>query len=136
MATNKKLGNDFEREFCKILAEDGFWTHNMAQNQAGQPADVLAVRNGKAYLIDCKVCSGKGFSTSRIEENQTLAMSEWYTRGNGVAWFAIKFRDSDEVYMIPHLRFVFDKRTVYSENDLIKLCADSKGYLLKDWMKL
>lgn len=134
--TNKKLGNNFEAELSEILFSNGFWVHRLSQNQAGQPADVLAVRNGKAYLIDCKVCSGKGFSTSRIEENQTLAMSEWYARGNGVAWFAIKFRDSDEVYMIPHLRFVFDKRTVYSENDLIKLCADSKGCLLKDWMKL
>lgn len=134
--TNKKIGNSFEAELCEILADNGFWAHNLAQNQAGQPADVLAVRNGKAYLIDCKVCSGKGFSTSRIEENQTLAMSEWYARGNGVAWFAIKFKNSNEVYMIPHLRFVFDSKKVYSEADLIKLCSETKGHLLVDWVKL
>ena len=57
MATNKKLGNTFEAELCEILFEEGFWAHNLAQNQAGQPADVLAARNGRTYLIDCKVCS-------------------------------------------------------------------------------
>jgi Holliday junction resolvase len=134
--SNKKDGNNFEREFADLLYNMGFWVHLLSQNQAGQPADVLAVRNGKAYLIDCKVCSGKGFSTSRIEENQTLAMSEWYARGNGVAWFAIKFKNSSEVYMIPHLRFVFDSKKVYSEADLIKLCSETKGHLLTDWMKL
>ena len=40
MATNRKLGNTFEAEFCEALYAEGFWVHNMAQNQAGQPADV------------------------------------------------------------------------------------------------
>ena len=55
--TNKKLGNSFESVFCEILFQQGFWCHNRAQNQAGQPADVIAVRDGKAYLIDCKFCT-------------------------------------------------------------------------------
>ncbi len=36
MATNKKIGNSFEAEFCEILFQHNFWCHNMAQNQAGQ----------------------------------------------------------------------------------------------------
>lgn len=44
MACNKKLGNNFETEFCEILSAHGFWVHNLAQNQAGQPADVIAVK--------------------------------------------------------------------------------------------
>lgn len=87
--TNKKLGNDFESTFCEILFLHGFWCHNLAQNQAGQPADVIAVRNGKAYLIDCKVCSRGRFSFSRIEDNQHCAMSAWKESGNGVGWFAL-----------------------------------------------
>ena len=31
MATNKKLGNTFETEFCEILGKHGYWVHNMAQ---------------------------------------------------------------------------------------------------------
>ena len=66
--SNKKSGNQFEATLCEILAEEGFWCHNLAQNSAGQPADVIAVKNGEAYLIDCKVCSRGRFSFDRIEE--------------------------------------------------------------------
>jgi Holliday junction resolvase len=82
MKTNKKLGNDFEAEFCEILFENGFWAHNMAQNAAGQPADVIAVRNEKSYIIDCKVCSNGRFPLSRIEDNQHLSMKLWEESGN------------------------------------------------------
>jgi len=86
--TNKKLGNDFESLFCEMLSEHGFWVHNMAQTQSGQPADVIATRNGKSYLIDCKVCSSRGFALSRIEENQELSMNLWKQCGNGDGLFA------------------------------------------------
>jgi len=94
------MGNSFEIELCEILAAHGFWAHNMAQNSAGQPADVIAVKNRIAYLIDCKVCSGKGFALSRIEDNQDLSMSLWNQCGNGEGWFAVKLES--QIYMIPH----------------------------------
>ena len=96
--SNKKLGNSFEAEFCETLAEEGFWTHNLAQNSAGQPADVIAVKNGDAYLIDCKVCSRGRFSFDRIEANQVLSMELWRDCCNGEGWFALDF--SGEVYMV------------------------------------
>lgn len=95
---NKKNGNSFESEFCEMLAKNGFWAHNMTQNQAGQPADVLAVRNGKAYLIDCKLCSAKGFSLERIEPNQETAMDLWASCGNPFGIFAVKY--NGKVFMI------------------------------------
>ena len=52
--SNKKIGNGFEAEFCEKLFQNGYWVHNLAQNAAGQPADVIAVRNGVAFLIDSK----------------------------------------------------------------------------------
>lgn len=88
--TNRKLGNSFESVFCEILFREGFWCHNLAQNQAGQPADVIAVRDGKSYLIDCKVCSRGRFPFSRIEDNQHTAMRAWQESGNGTGWFALK----------------------------------------------
>ena len=94
---NKKIGNSFEAELCEILFQHGFWAHNMAQNAAGQPADVIAVKNGSAYLIDCKVCSGKAFSLSRIEENQRSAMKLWHRCSNGDGLFAVKFEE--RIYM-------------------------------------
>jgi Holliday junction resolvase len=100
---NKKVGNSFEAELCEILSGYGFWCHNLAQNSAGQPADVIAARNGKAYLIDCKVCStDKGFALSRVEENQDLAMELWNECGNAQGWFAMKLPTGD-IIMLPHL---------------------------------
>lgn len=101
MTSNRKLGNNFESNLCKILFDHGFWVHNLVQNQAGQPADVLAVRNKQAYLIDCKVCSTtKGFALNRMEENQDLSMTLWKECGNGEGWFAVLF--AGQIYMIPH----------------------------------
>ena len=100
--TNKKLGNDFEQEVCEILSKHGFWTHNMAMNKSGQPADIIAVKNKTAYLIDAKVCSSRGFALSRMEENQDLAMALWKECGNGQGWFALKV-PTGEIYMILHL---------------------------------
>lgn len=79
---NKTMGNHFEEELCELLAEQGFWAHNLAQNQVGQPADVLAVRDNIAVLIDCKVCSNNRFPLSRIEPNQEAAMTMWEAQGN------------------------------------------------------
>lgn len=89
--SNKKLGNSFEAELCEILANEGFWCHNLAQNSAGQPADVIAVKDGESFLIDCKVCSQGKFQYSRIEENQDLSMDLWRDCGNGNGLFALKF---------------------------------------------
>lgn len=97
---NKKLGNGFEQELCDILYGYGFWVHNMAMNKSGQPADVIAVRNNRAYLIDAKVCSNDNFPFSRIEENQDLAMELWKDCGNGIGWFALKLHS--QIYMISH----------------------------------
>ena len=99
---NKTLGNNFEQELCEKLSEYGFWTHNLAMNKAGQPADVIAVKNKIAYLIDAKVCSNRGFALSRVEENQELAMDLWKECGNGQGWFALKV-PTEEIYMIPHI---------------------------------
>ena len=100
--TNKKLGNDFEQEFCDKLSEHGFWAHLLNANKAGQPADIIAVKKKTAFLIDAKVCSSRGFALSRVEENQELAMELWNGCGNGQGWFALKVPPGD-IYMIPHI---------------------------------
>lgn len=104
---NRKIGNTFEREFCELLFSNGYWVHNLAQNSAGQPADVIAVKNAKAYLIDCKVCSNDKFTLSRIETNQELSMDTWQKCGNGIGWFA--FLIGKEIYMISKASIDFYK---------------------------
>ena len=96
--SNKKLGNDFEQELCVILADHGFWAHNFSNRKNGQPADIIAVRSGGAYLIDAKVCTYEVFPFTRIEENQRLSMDMWIECGNIEPYFALKARN--EVYMV------------------------------------
>lgn len=129
--SNKKLGNKFEDEFAEILAEEhGFWVHLLNQNKSGQPADIIAVKNKRAFLIDAKVCSDNTFKISRIEENQHLAMQEWANRGNGVGWFALKL-DSG-IYMIAYstLMSLSVRKKVIPSTDIIEY-----GYKLDMWVK-
>ena len=102
MKSNRAVGNTFEQELCKLLFEQGFWAHNLKQDNSGQPADVIAVRNKIAYLIDCKDCSAKGFDLRRVEENQINAMSLWFDCGNGQGWFALKLPTGD-ICMMPYV---------------------------------
>ena len=95
---NKKLGNDFEQELCEILADAGYWVHNFASRKNGQPADIIAVKSGGAYLIDAKVCTYEVFPFRRIEDNQELSMNLWLECGNITPYFALKARN--EIYMI------------------------------------
>ncbi len=98
--SNRAAGNAFEQEFCEMLYAYGFWVHRLTQDSAGQPADVIAVRNKTAYLIDCKDCSSKGFDLRRVEDNQITAMQLWDECGNGQGWFALKVPTGD-IYMLP-----------------------------------
>nr|DAU56304.1 MAG TPA: hypothetical protein [Caudoviricetes sp.] len=128
--TNKKLGNTFETELCELLYAHGFWCHNMAQNSSGQPADVIAVKDHKAYLIDCKVCSKGRFALDRMEENQDLSMELWRDCGNGEGWFAVKV--NDQIFMIPHfsVKAVRNVQSSMSETEIYEY-----GTPLERWLK-
>ena len=117
MISNKKLESDFEREFCEILVNNGFWVHNFVQNHDGQPADVIAVKNRAAVLIDCKVCKNDKFPLSRIEENQKSSMELWEKRAKWQGWFALK--TSEGIFMIELL-------------DLLELSKSKKSLNLSD----
>ena len=97
---NKQAGNEFEREFCEMLSKDGFWSHFMGGNRNGQPADIIAVRNGFGYLIDAKDCKNDRFVLSRIEDNQHMAMRKWELCGNNQGLFALN--TSKGIYMLTY----------------------------------
>lgn len=97
---NKQAGTNFERKFCEQLARDNFWAHFMGGSKNGQPADIIAVRNEKAYLIDAKGCQNDRFVLSRIENNQDMAMRYWEMCGNNQGLFALN--TSRGVYMLPY----------------------------------
>ena len=100
MRNNKYLGNKFEKELSEILYDAGYWVHLLNQNKNGQPADIIAVKNGKAYLIDAKECTREIFPLKRMEYNQELSMGLWIECGNTTPYFALKARN--EIYMVDY----------------------------------
>nr|DAS23330.1 MAG TPA: hypothetical protein [Herelleviridae sp.] len=127
--SNKKIGNVFENEFCEILSENGFWVHNFAQNQAGQPADVIAVRDGGSFLIDCKVCITGRFQLNRIEENQQSAMQHWVDTGNEEAWFALKIENSIVMMRYSDLMSLKTVQSSLNKSEILK-----HGVMLEKWV--
>lgn len=97
---NKKLGNSFERDFCLIASEYGFWAHRLQDNKNGQPADVIIAKGNQSALVDCKVCDNNVFPLIRMEENQINAMRKWLHCGNIYAAFALKL--NDDIRMIDY----------------------------------
>ena len=75
--SNKSEGTKYEKEFAELLASKGMWVHLLAQDQNGQPADLIVVDGLRCALIDCKDCKGDRFLLSRIEENQEQAYKLW-----------------------------------------------------------
>ena len=132
--SNRSIGNAFEREFAQTLASYGFWVHLLAQNSSGQPADIIAARNGKPYLIDCKVCERDWFRFDRIEDNQVFAMQMWFeTAHNSHGWFALKLSNG-EVFMV-------NNRTIRDlSNDGFRSMTLSAiknyGFTLEEWVSI
>lgn len=130
MRSNRAVGNSFEQDLCELLFVNGFWAHNLKQDNSGQPADVIAVRDQKAYLIDCKDCAKGYFDLRRVEDNQITAMELWRDRGNKQGWFAL--RVDEEVYMIPFIVIMAyaNERASLSNADIKEL-----GTLFEKWVK-
>ena len=129
---NKKLGNDFEQELCQILADAGYWTHNFANRKNGQPADIIAVKNGKAYLIDAKECTREIFPLKRMEYNQELSMGLWIECGNIEPYFALKARN--EIYMVSYVTI---KNLIRKGKKQLNLEDMNKyGTMLATWLRI
>ena len=98
---NKKLGNAFEKEICKLLAHRGFWVHFIVPDARGaQPFDIIAVKDGKAIAIDCKTCVANNFNINRLEDNQISSFEKWIACGNSDPVIAVKH--DHKLYWIPY----------------------------------
>lgn len=109
---NKRLGNSFEKEYAEMLREKGYWVTFLVPKQhvGSQPCDLIAIKEDRAMLVDCKTCSGRLFPIGRIEENQRQAFKRYGECGNTNYVLAIKWRD--EVYEV-NLRDVdFTKKSI------------------------
>ena len=92
LKSNKKLGNDFEKEFADILSSMGYWVLMVTPKSYinSQPCDLIAIKNNKPILIDCKTCKTHLFPINRIEENQIQASKKYFDCGNAEYYIADK----------------------------------------------
>lgn len=98
--SNKKKGGKFELELVALLGGQGYWAHRFAEAPDGsQPCDVIGVKNGIAYIWDCKTCDAKTFSIKRLEENQIRCFEKWIACGNTMPMVAVKTKKGNVFFV-------------------------------------
>lgn len=98
---NKKLGTAFEHKVCNMLSDLGYWVHFIVPDARGaQPFDIIAVKDGRPYAIDCKTCAAKVFDIGRLENNQIFAFEKWMRCGNGIPVVVVEH--DNHVYCIEY----------------------------------
>lgn len=122
---NKKLGNCFEKEFTEILRKKGYWVTFLSpkQNIGSQPCDLIAIKDDKPILIDCKTCKTKYFQINRIEQNQRQSFKRYTKCGNTKFILAIKY--NNKIYEIDMKDIDFEQKSIElegrgNENNCIK----------------
>lgn len=129
--SNKSIGTQFENEFADILAENRFWVHNFQDNKNGQPCDVIASKNGKSFLFDCKDCETKFFQLRRMEENQLSAMTLFEMYGNEPGMFAIRF-PTTHIYLMNFRKMKEMRDTGFKRID--ETICKALGMRLEEWL--
>ena len=126
--SNKSLGNTFENEIAQYLFNNGFWVLRIPDGYTGQPVDIITVKNHKAYLIECKVCTTNVFNMSRIEPNQHATFRLWKETGNGEGYIAMKF--GQDIFIISYARLC-----EMPEKRISKELIIQNGIRLEEWIK-
>ena len=111
---NKILGNSFENDLSWILTYEGYWVSLFPgkAHTGSQPADMIAVKDDVAILIDAKTLESKNglFFISRIEQNQDKAAKKFLSCGN--SWYNFAILWNDNIYMIPYDTIDFNKKSI------------------------
>lgn len=115
LISNKKIGNNFEREYAEILRKKGYWVTLISPKQhiGSQPCDIVAIKNDKPILIDCKTCKTHLFPINRIEENQRQAFKRYAKCGNTKFILAIKY--NNKIYEIDMKNIDFKQKNINLE---------------------
>ena len=96
-----KLGKDFEEQLCWWLSSNGYYViYNEKGMSGSQAADIVAIKNNVATLIECKNLENKTgiFNLNRLEANQWLAYKHLKETHNSNMIVAIKW--DNKVYFI------------------------------------
>lgn len=120
---NKKLGNSWEKEYAEILSKEGYWVTFLTphKNTGAQPCDLVAIKNDKGKLIDCKTCATHLFPIKRIEENQRQCFKKYSKCGNTDFILAIKY--NNKIYEINLNEIDFTQKNINLEGRTYENCC-------------
>lgn len=106
---NKQKGTAFERAMQEVYSQGGWWVHFISPDARGsQPFDIIAAKNGKVEVFDCKTCQSNIFKIERLEDNQILAFEKWIRCGNSTPFVAVEH--DNKVFFIDYLRLKQEKK--------------------------
>ena len=115
MYNQKKIGNQTEKEFAKMMYDKGWWVHLLNDKVNGQPFDCIMTRDNKTYFLDIKHVKDKNyFLHSRIEPNQHNAFKMLIKRKTTNCGFAIKFNDG--WYFVRYQSLDLENNKTYKES--------------------
>lgn len=119
--SNKKIGNDTEKEFARLMYDKGYVVIIIPDKIAGQPCDIVMSKNNVAHFIDVKHVQDKDyFLHSRIEQNQHNTFKLLLSRGTTNCGFAIKFSNDCNWYYLPYSSINMEQKKTY-KTDMIKI---------------
>ena len=113
---NKSLGSKFEKDFAEYLSIKGCWVHFIegAAHTGAQPCDIIAIKNDRVQLYDCKTLNNKNgiFPLSRVEENQRLAFQRFRECWNEISTFALAILWNNDLYFIDFDNIDFFQKSI------------------------
>lgn len=116
---NKNIGKDFEKEYAKILADEGYWVLLVTPKGYinSQPMDIIATKNNIFYGFECKTLHSKykRFPLSRLEENQRQAFKRLKKIGSNNYFLVVKW-NNEIIYLIPFTEIDLNQKSILLED--------------------
>ncbi len=116
---NKKIGNKFENELAKTLADEGYWVLLVTPKGYinSQPMDIIASKNNIFYGFECKTLHSryKRFPLKRLEQNQILTYKKLKETGNNNYYLVIKW-NNETIYFIPFDEIDLKQKSILLED--------------------
>ena len=119
LKSNKKIGNDFERELANILSSKGYWVTLVTPKGYinSQPMDIIATKNNIFYGFECKTLHSryKRFQLNRLEENQRQAFKKLKKIGTNNYFLVVKW-NNETIYLIPFKEIDLKQKSILLED--------------------
>lgn len=112
---NKVIGTEFEQKVVDTYAKRGYWVHFIVPDSRGaQPFDIIAVKDGNAFAMDCKTCKANVFNINRLEDNQIMAFEKWLRCGNTMPLVIVEH--GSKIYIVRYDKLK-EKRSINLEKE-------------------